>query len=404
VTLFRYRAVDTRGRVVQGEGRADTEHELEMRLARVGLELLAAVEPKISPLTSLWRKSLTPGDLINFFVQLESLLRAGVALLDCLQDLRDSASTPITRQVAANILDRIETGSSLSEAMASEPGVFTPLLVGLVHTGEVTGKLPDVLAEIVASLKWQSELGSKTRRALRYPMFVSVVISAVVAFLMIYLVPQLSLFLTGMGRELPLQTRALIAISDAVKHWWPVLLFGPFVGYVVFRAALARSPALRLRVDHMLLRLPLVGDVLRKVALARFSNTFALMFGAGIPVLDALHHCRGAVGNLAISDHLGRARELVSQGTSVSEALALLDTFPSYVVRMVRVGEMTGQLDNSLRNVSYFFMRDVSEQLERLQSMIEPALTLVMGVILGWVMLAVLGPVYDSISIAGSGP
>lgn len=404
MTLFRYRAVDARGRVVQGEGRADTEHELDMRLSRIGLELLAAVEPRNSPLSGLRRKRLTANDLINFFVQLESLLRAGVALLDCLQDLRDSAPTPITRQVAANILDRIETGSSLSEAMAAEPGIFNPLLVGLIHTGEVTGKLPDVLAEIVANLKWQSELGSRTRRALRYPMFVSAVIFAVVAFLMIYLVPQLSLFLAGMGRELPLQTRALIYISDLVQHWWPVLVLGPFAGFIILRSALARSPSLRLRRDRLLLRLPMVGDVLRKIALARFSNTFALMFGAGIPVLDALQHCRGAVGNLAIGDHLGRARELVAQGTSVSEALALLDTFPSYVVRMVKVGEMTGQLDAALRNVSYFFTREVNEQLERLQSMIEPVLTLVMGLILGWVMLAVLGPVYDSISMAGSGP
>ena len=137
---------------------------------------------------------------------------------------------------------------------------------------------------------------------------------------------------------------------------------------------------------------------MRKVCLARFSNTFALMFGAGIPVLDALAHCGNAAGNLAIGDNLARARTLVSQGASVSEAFAVLNVFPSYVVRMVRVGEMTGQLDVSLRNVSYSFMRDVSEQLDRLQSLIEPVLTLIMGLVLGWVMLAVLGPVYDSIS------
>jgi type IV pilus assembly protein PilC len=219
-------------------------------------------------------------------------------------------------------------------------------------------------------------------------------------FLMVYLVPQLSTFLTGMGRELPLQTRALILVSAAVVNWWPVLVLVPIAGMVTFRVALSRSHAMRLWVDGIKLRLPLSGDVQRKVCLARFSNTFALMFGAGIPVLDALRHCEGSVGNLAVAESLGRARELVANGTSVSEAFALLDTFPSYVVRMVRVGEMTGQLDASLRNVSYFFMRDVSEQLDRLQSMIEPVLTLVMGLVLGWVMLAVLGPVYDSISMA----
>jgi type IV pilus assembly protein PilC len=400
MTLFRYKAADARGRIVRGESRADSEMELEMRLSRIGLELVAATEPKGSPLAGLLHRRLAPNDLINFFMQLESLLRAGVPLLDCLQDLRDSAPTPVTRQVAANVLDRVETGSSLSEAMAAEPGIFNALLIGLVRTGEVTGKLPDVLAEIVANLKWQHELTTKTTKALRYPLFVSVVILAVVAFLMIYLVPQLSAFLTGMGRELPLQTRALIAASGAVVNWWPGMIAVPVVVVVAYRVAVSRSHAMRLRADALLLRLPLIGDIQRKICLARFSNSFALMFGAGIPVLDALHHCEGSVGNLAVAEDLGRARALVAQGTLVSEAFSLLDAFPSYVVRMVRVGEMTGQLDVSLRNVSYFFMRDVGDQLERMQSMIEPVLTLVMGVVLGWVMLAVLGPVYDSISLA----
>jgi type IV pilus assembly protein PilC len=402
VTLYRYRAADARGRIVRGESRADTELELEKRLARVGLELLAATEPKVSALHVLRRRRLSPNDLINFFIQLESLLRAGVPLLECLQDLRDSAASQVARLVAANILDRVETGSSLSDAMAAETAIFNPLLVGLVRTGEVTGKLPDVLAEIVASLKWQLELSSRTRKALRYPLFVSVVILAVIAFLMVYLVPQLSNFLTGMGRELPLQTRALMAVSGAVVHWWPVILAVPAAAVLAFRVAVWRSRVFRLRVDGLLLRLPLVGDVLRKVCLARFCNAFALMFGAGIPVLDTLQHCQESAGNLAVGDSIGRARELVGQGTSVSEAFAMLDAFPSYVVRMVKVGELTGQLDVSLRNVSYFFMRDVNEQLERLQSMIEPVLTLIMGVVLGWVMLAVLGPVYDSISLVRS--
>jgi type IV pilus assembly protein PilC len=283
--------------------------------------------------------------------------------------------------------------------MAAQQTTFSPLMVGLVHTGEITGKLPDVLAEIVSSLKWQNELTAKTKRALRYPIFVAVVILAVIAFLMIYLVPQLATFLAGMGRELPLQTRALIWASEFVTKWWLPALVIPASIVVMFRMAVSRSRAVRLWRDDLLLRLPWAGDVLCKVCLARFSNSFALMFGAGIPVLDALQHCENAVGNLAVSDSLARARMLVSQGTSVSEAFSVLDVFPSYVVRMVRVGELTGQLDVSLRNVSYFFMRDVSEQLERLQSMIEPILTLLMGTVLGWVMLAVLGPVYDSISL-----
>jgi type IV pilus assembly protein PilC len=398
MTVFRFRATDARGRVVHGETRADSEQELESRLARAGLELLFAAEPRSLLPAGLRRVRLTPREQINFFMQLESLLRAGVPLLDSLADLRDSAPSHSTRQVAIDLIDRLETGSTLSEGLAAQPGNFDSLIIGLVRAGEVTGRLPDVLAEIVRSLKWHDEMASKTRKALRYPVFVGAVILAVITFLMIYLVPQLSQFLTGMGRELPLQTRALIAASNVVVHWWPALLLVPVAVFVALRLAFQRSAALRLWWDDRLLRLPVFGDVARKVTLARFSNTFALMFGSGIPVLDALAYCEGAAGNLAIGAALSRVRALVAQGSPVSEAFSVLAIFPSFVVRMVRVGEMTGQLDVSLRNVSYFFTRDVDEQLERLQSMIEPVLTLILGGVLGWVMLAVLGPVYDSIS------
>jgi type IV pilus assembly protein PilC len=402
MSLYRYRAADPQGRVIRGESRADNERELEGRLARVGLELLIA-EPVDSMLPGFLRRARLKGrDLINFFVQLESLLRAGVPMLDALADLRDSAATPGARQVLVDLIDRLETGSTLSEALGAQSASFDQLLVGLVRTGEVTGRLTDVLAEIVRSLKWQDELAVKTSKAIRYPAFVGAVIFAVICFLMIYLVPQLSTFLAGAGKELPLQTRALMATSAVVSAYWPVIIAAPPVGLLALRFAMQRSESLRLARDGWLLRLPLVGEIARKIVLARFANTFALMFGAGIPVLDALAHCQKSAGNLAIAHALGRVRTLVAQGTSVSEAFAALEIFPSFVVRMLRVGEMTGALDASLRNVSYFFTRDVDERLDSLQSMIEPALTLVMGAVLGWVMVAVLGPVYDTISQFGS--
>ena len=306
MTVFRFRATDARGRVVHGETRADTEQELESRLARAGLELLFAAEPR-SLLPAVFRHvRLTSREQINFFLQLESLLRAGVPLLDALADLRDSAPSHGTRHVAIDLIDRLETGSTLSEGLAAQPGNFDSLIVGLVRAGEVTGRLPDVLAEIVRSLKWHDEMASKTRKALRYPVFVGAVIFVVITFLMIYLVPQLSQFLTGMGRELPLQTRALIATSNAVVHWWPLMLIVPVGTVIALRLAFRRSAAMRLWWDDRLLRLPVFGDVARKVTLARFSNTFALMFGAGIPVLDAIAYCESAAGNLAIGAALSQ--------------------------------------------------------------------------------------------------
>jgi type IV pilus assembly protein PilC len=398
VSVFRYKAADARGRVLSGEARASSEQELEKRLARVGMELLVAREPR-DLLPGIFRRHrLSTRERINLFVQLESLLRAGVPLLDALSDLRDSAPNHATRQMTADLIDGIETGSTLSEVLATLPALADARIVGLVRAGEISGRLPEVLADIIASLHWQDELRAKTTKALRYPLFVAAVICAVIVFLMIYLVPQLSNFLLGMGREMPLQTRALIATSGFVVRAWPVLLCAPLLAWAIASIALKHSPAVRLWRDDLLLRIPLLGELLRKVALARFANTFALMFGSGIPVLDGLAHSESATGNLAIGDGIARARTLVAQGSPVSEAFAALQVFPSFVVRMVKVGEMTGRLDESLRNVGKFFSRDVDEQLERLQSLIEPVMTLVMGAILAWVMIAVLGPVYDTIS------
>jgi type IV pilus assembly protein PilC len=399
MTVYRYRATDAQGRVIRGESRAVSELELEGRLARVGLELLASHPVSAARPPLLTRSRLHGRELINFFIQLESMLRAGVPLLETLGDLRDSATSPATRQVINDLIDRIETGSTLSEALGAQAASFSPLLVGLVRTGEVTGRLPDVLAELARSLKWQDELVARMRKASRYPAFVAVVIFAVVCFLMIYLVPQLADFLAGMDRQLPLQTRALIAVSTFVVDWWPALLAATVAGALLVRWSFGRSERLRLRRDAWVLRLPWIGEVISKIVLARFANTFALMFGAGIPVLDALGHCERTAGNVAIAHALGRARTLVGQGTPVSDAFATLEIFPSFVVRMLRTGETTGQLDGALRNVSYFYTRDVDERLEHLQSLIEPAMTLIMGVVLGWIMLAVLGPVYDSLSL-----
>lgn len=398
MSRYRYRATDSLGRVLVGESRAANERELEGRLARVGLELLKAQPIAAERPAWMSRGTLRGRALINFFLQLESLLRAGVPLLDTLADMRDSTTNPATRQVVIELIDRIETGSTLSEALAAQPSSFDSLLVGLVRTGEVTGRLPEVLGELVRSLKWQDELVERTRKAVRYPMFVAVVVIAVICFLMIYLVPQLSGFLASMDRELPAQTRALITASEFFGRWWPVLLPIPVGLYVALRIALDRSETLRMRRDAWALNLPWVGELIRKIVLARFANTFALMFGSGIAVLDALVHCERTAGNLAIAHALSRARIMVGQGASVSDAFAALQIFPIFVVRMLRIGETTGQLDAALRNVSYFYTRDVDEQLERLQSLIEPAMTLLMGAILGWVMLAVLGPVYDSLS------
>lgn len=395
MALYQYRATSAEGQINKGQIEALHELDLEAQLKRIGLLLVSA-----KALKSRRRivKSLPQREIIDFFFQIEMLVRAGVPLLTALGDMRDEAESPASRDLSSGLFEKIEAGSTFGEAVEAYPGIFTPTVASLIRAGEVSGQLPEVLKEIVRSLKWQDEMSAQTKKLLMYPSFVMVVIGGVVFFLMIYLVPQLVGFLKNMGQEMPLQTRMLLALSGFfVKYWWLLLTVPP----VLISATMALSaafPGVRYRLHQMQLHIPYIGPVLKKMILARFADTFALMYRTGIPLIDGLVYCQEVSGNLVIQGAIRRARERVINGSSLSESFAVEQLFPSMVIRMLKVGESTGALDAALSNISYFYNRDIDESVSKVQAMIEPALTVVMGLILGWIMLAVLGPIYDTIA------
>jgi len=393
--LYQYRAAGHDGRIAKGRIEALHEIDLAAQLKRLDLSLLSAktVVVRVSTVKKMPRR-----EVLGILFQLEMLVRAGVPILDSLADLRDESETPAGRDLAGSLFEKIEAGATLGEAVAHFPGVFSETVVNLIRTGEVTGQLPDVLKEIVRSLKWQDEMEAQTKKLLAYPAFVMVVIGGVVFFLMIYLVPQLVGFLTNLGQAIPLQTRLLIGLSDLFVHyWWAMLTVPPLlvVGLVSLSAAF---PSVRYKLHQLQLTMPVIGPVLKKMTMARFADTLALMYRTGIPLIDGLQYCEKISTNLVIQHAIHRARERVTTGTSISESFATEQLFPAFVIRMLRVGESTGALDTSLANISYFYSRDIDESIAKVQAMIEPALTVVMGLILGWIMLAVLGPIYDTIS------
>lgn len=392
---FQYRAAGADGHIVKGRLEALHEIDLSAQLKRLDLELVSAKEVSAASGTV---KSMPRREVLGVLFQLEMLVRAGVPILDSLADLRDASDTPGGRNLASNLYERIEAGSTLGEAVGHFPGIFSNTTVNLIRSGELTGQLPDVLKDIVRSLKWQDEMMAQTKKLLAYPSFVLVVIGGVVFFLMMYLVPQLVGFLKTMGQEMPLQTRALLAVSDVFVHyWWAVLSVPPLL--VVALLSLAKSSeSFRYRLHAWVLVVPMVGPVLKKINLARFADTLALMYRTGIPLIDSLAYCEDISNNLVIRRAIQNARERVLTGTALSDAFATEALFPPFVIRMLKVGENTGGLDTSLSNISYFYSRDIDESISRVQAMIEPALTVVMGLILGWIMLAVLGPIYDTIS------
>jgi type IV pilus assembly protein PilC len=219
--------------------------------------------------------------------------------------------------------------------------------------------------------------------------------------MMTYLVPKLTIFLKGMGRELPWHTELLIGISRFILDDWYFLLGVPAIGGAILIAALHRSPRIRFAWDSIKLRVPLLGNILRRVILGRFANVLALLYGAGISVLDAMQATERVVGNAAIARGLRRANRLISAGETIASAFGRVGLFPPLVIRMLRVGENTGELDRALSNAAYFFNRDVKEAVERLQAMIEPIIVVLIGATIGWIMLSVLGPIYDLIATIG---
>ncbi len=394
MTDFRYKAMDGAGRIVTGRLRAPTVADLEARLRRMGLDVIttAPCTHRIGALRQVARR-----DLINLYFPLEQLLAAGVPLVDALGDLHAGLARGGLKDVLGAAIDSIEGGRTLSQAMAEHPSVFDDVAVNLVHTGEIAGRLPEVLAHLAESLRWQDELAAESKRIAAYPLFSAALLAGLILFVMTYLVPKITVFVAGAGRQLPWHTEALIAFSGFVSGHWPLLLGTPVLAAIGLLAAARRSARARLAIDGAKLRLPLLGGVLRKIVLARFANVVAMMYGAGVPVLEALRSAERVAGNAAVAAALRRGHDLIADGASVADAFARTRTFPPLVLRMLRVGESSGGLDRALANVSYFYRRDVRESVARVQTLAEPVMTAIIGIVMGWVMLSVLGPVYDVI-------
>jgi type IV pilus assembly protein PilC len=396
MALYSYKAIDSTGRAAKGLQDAANIIDLEQRLKRGGLDLISAKEEENR--ISFGSSKIKRPDLITFFFNLEQLVRAGVPLLECLGDLRDTMEEPTFREIIASMVESIESGKKLSQAMAEHPNAFDKITVALTHAGEESGRLVDVFAHLTDSLKWQDEMASQTKTMMVYPLFVGTIVLGITFFLMIYLVPQLVGFIKGMGQEIPLQTRILLATSAFFVNYWYVVLLTPFALFGIYKAALITNPGLQYHLDNFKLHVWPTGPILRKIILARFANTFAMMYSSGISILECIANSRDLVNNQVIANSLQNVMREIEAGKNLTQSFQQTGIFPPLVVRMLRVGEATGQLDQALLNVSYFYDRDVKDSIKKVQTLIEPTMTIVLGLLLGWVMLSVLMPIYDLIS------
>lgn len=393
MATFQYKAVDRTGRAARGSLDAMNDVDLELRLRRMGLDMISfrAVEPR--SIQSLG--AVKSQDVINLVFDLEQISRAGIPMLDGLRDLRDGMENPRLREILTSVVEDMEGGRMLSQCLGQHPSIFNNVFVSLVRAGEQSGQMTEVLENLGVTLRMQDELAAQTRRLLVYPSVVLLVVLAVMAFLFTYLVPQVTGLLRTMGIALPLQTRVMIGVSDIVRGYWPLLLALPAVAGVVGVSLVRTNDRARLAWDYVKLNVPVTGPLLQKVIMARFANVFALLYRSGITILEALRTSEAIVDNRVIGDSIARATSQINAGVSLTDAFRDLGTFPPLVIRMLRVGEATGALDTALANVTYFYNRDVRESIERGLKLLEPALIFVLGMSLLLIMWAVLSPVYD---------
>ena len=393
---FAYRAMDTQGKIIRGSIDAVNPLDLEMRLKRMNLDLITG-NPSRALKGLQFGSPINRQELINFCFHLEQLLHAGVPIIDGLVDLRDSVDKPQFREVLANMIETIEGGKTLSESLVEHPRIFDTVFVSLVRAGEASGQLGEVLSKLTDNLKWQDEIAKQTRNIVIYPAVTGVVVLGVVFFLMIYLVPKLVTVIRTLESEIATSTKILIAVSNFFVNYWYVALFVPIILIVAFGAWAKSSSDLRYRIDQFKLQMPIIGAVNRRIILARFSTFFALMYASGITILDCIRISEKISGNRVIEAGLVQVGRSISDGKSLTEAFQSVGLFPPLVLRMLKVGEATGGLDTALRNVSYFYNRDVKEAIEGVQKLIEPITILVIGAILVLTLLPVFGPIYDAI-------
>lgn len=394
--FFDYRAIDQTGRTTRGTLSAVNDVDLELRLKRMGLDLITLAELSRQYAPS-GRERVTRRDLVTFCIHMRYITRAGIPLLDGLRDLRDTMEKRGFRDVLTALLEDLEGGKVLSQALAAHPAVFGAVFVHSVRAGEQTGLLDAVFDRLAESLKWQEEVAAKAKRLMIYPALVLTVVGAAILFLMLYLVPQVLSLVETMGVVLPLPTLILMAVSNVMQSYWPIGLLLALALGIGLPLWVRQAEAGREWWDRTQLRLPIIGPVMQKIVLSRFTNTLAMMYRSGVTVLDALRAGEMIAGNRVIARGIHRAAQQIADGRGLSESFQSLALFPPLVIRMLRVGESTGALDEALDNVTYFYNREVLDSIENGLRVLEPLLTAILGLLLGGILVSVLLPVYDLI-------
>lgn len=392
---YNYTAINANGRMMRGTASAENDLDLEARLKHLGLEVVKSRE-----LSGRKKRGgrIKIKELIVVCLHLEQLDRAGVPLHDALADVRDSVDSPRLKNTLADVYESVRNGVVFSQALAKHPNVFDSVFVGLISAAEQTGNLTDSYHHLAEHMKWTMDLRRKVKKAIRYPIALLLVLSGVITVLMMAVVPKLVEFIISQGFTLPWHTRALIAFSDIFQSYWYVIFGTPVLIAATIITLTRISEGFAYKWDALKLRMPVIGSTLRKIDLARFSQFFSVMFRSGIDVLDSLEGAKGVVKNRVIRESIDFVKTTVTEGNSITTSLQYSNQFPNLVIRMFKVGEDSGNMNSALENINFFYNREVNDSVDNMVGMIQPILTIFMGLMIFWIIAAVFGPLYQSFS------
>jgi type IV pilus assembly protein PilC len=393
MAIYSYTAVNQQGQTVRGKIEAASKDDLEKRLERLGLQLISQ---SAGIGLALFQAKVTQEELSQFCFYLEQLVSGGVPLIEGLSDVRDSVSNPTLRNAVSAVISEIEQGCKLSDALGQYPKLFDQIFVSLVQAGEESGELSLVLKNLGENIRWSHEITKRTKKIFIYPLFALTVILGATALLMTLVVPKLLKVLESLGQELPGYTIALINTSNFVQERGLYLLAIPVVVWLVIQIMVLAIPGIDYQTDRLKIRIPLLGVVFEKVMMSRFANIFGLLYGSGISIMEALKISQGALGNQFVSRSLDSIIEEINNGKALSAAFKDAGIFPPLVLRMVRLGETTGSLDASMRQVKLYYDKDANEAISAMQAAIGPMMMLLLAGLLAWVILAIYAPLYDA--------
>lgn len=395
--LYRYKALKKSGRTVHGVLSARSEQHLFSQLSESKLELLKCniIKPKKALIAGFTGIGIR--DKIQLFTQLEQMQRAGIPFLRVLENCKESFVDSPLRDTISDLHRMVSEGMNMSEAVGQFPKIFTQFERSIISSMEEIGDMPRAYRYIIDHLIWADSMRSRIKKSTRYPVILFVVIVAVVLIMMTHVVPQILGFITTIeeGKDLPFLTTALVATSDFFQAYWWAVILGIIMSLAVFLLLRMVSADFRYKSDDFFLRLPKVGELIRKIEIARFAHITGVLFAANVPLLECIRSAEDVVSNRVIKASIQDIEQSLREGVSFHQSLKRTQEFPSMVIQMVEVGEETGNMTHVLEQVNDFYMKDVDESIQGMIALIEPGLTVLLGIIMLWIAVAIFGPIYS---------